>query len=526
MIDSRAISRRALLQTGVAGGTVLLLGACVNRTGTNAANGPTAAGSPRPGGTLTVATPDDVTALDPIATSANAGMQTFYLHLVYNRLFDISPQGKIVPELAEKVDVSADGKQVSFQLRKGVLFHTGRELTSDDIEWNIKRIATAKTNNFYSTAQKLITKIEKADKYNITVTLSTPTIQVLNFFDLLYISDQQTMDGPNAAKTAVGTGPFKMTSWRPGQGMQFDKYDRYWQSGVPYLDRVTQSVVANAQTTASQFQVHQVDMAVGLALQDAKRVTSNGAGQIVLDPVPQVVSLVFDYAVPPFDNPLVRQAFQYAIDRERIAQIATASLGEATSVIWPKASSAYDAGMAKHYTFDLNKAKSLLQQAGVSSATVHLQTGAQYAEIPAVAEILRGDLAKIGITLQTQVLQNADFTNMLNTRKSTGIIALNLNILPDPGATLNQVFFVTPNAAVAPGHFSDARYSAEVAKAGDLTLSDADRLASVKNATQIMLDSSFIAAICTYPADVVAAPKVHDLQYFLSPLVSKAWVSA
>jgi peptide/nickel transport system substrate-binding protein len=156
---------------------------------------------------------------------------------VYEKLTAYDDSLKPQPLLAESWDFSADAKQLKFNLRKGVQFHTGRELTSDDVKWNLLRVRDPKVGVAQFAAQSnWFTSIDTPDKYTNVLTSDQPRPAVFDLFEQLNMLDHETMEGPDAARKAVGTGPFTFVEWAQGDHLRFTKNNNYWRSGRPYLD--------------------------------------------------------------------------------------------------------------------------------------------------------------------------------------------------------------------------------------------------------------------------------------------------
>jgi len=141
------------------------------------------------------------------------------------------------PMLAESWDISSDMKQVKLNLRKGVQFHNGRELTSEDVKLNMVRVRDPKVGSSQlMNMSNWFAAIETPDKHTVVLNSEAPRPALFDFFEYLNILDRETMEGPDATKKAIGTGPFKFVEWVPGDHILFTKNQNYWRTGRPYLD--------------------------------------------------------------------------------------------------------------------------------------------------------------------------------------------------------------------------------------------------------------------------------------------------
>ncbi|HET6316075.1 MAG TPA: ABC transporter substrate-binding protein, partial [Chloroflexota bacterium] len=199
------------------------------------------AAQPKLGGTLRFAATADVPNLDGHQRSA-ALQDTVWT--AYDRLIRYDAEGKAQPMLAESWDVTPDFKQIKFNLRKGVQFHTGRELTSDDVKWNILRVRDPKVGSgSYVTWSSWFTTIETPDKNTLVLKTESSRPSMFDFFEWLNIVDPVTMEGPDARTKSIGTGPFVLDEWKQGESLTFSKNKNYWQTGKPYIDGFVARVV-------------------------------------------------------------------------------------------------------------------------------------------------------------------------------------------------------------------------------------------------------------------------------------------
>src|SRR5919199_779464 len=183
---------------------------------TSAAAAPTASvEQPRPGGTLLFGTPADLLTLDgQDFSSGGEGVLG-----VWDRLLEQDEKLVPQPRLAEFFDWSSDGKQLKLNLRKGVQFHTSRELTAEDVVWNLKRATGDNKLNggVWVATFRPMTSVEATDKYTVVLKAEQPWPGVFDALELLNIVDPVTMqDGPDGPRKPVGTGPFSFVEWAPG----------------------------------------------------------------------------------------------------------------------------------------------------------------------------------------------------------------------------------------------------------------------------------------------------------------------
>ena len=138
--------------------------------------------------------------------------------LPYDRLVQYDDKMQPQPMLAESFDVASDATQIRFTLRKGVQFHSGRELTSDDIKWNLLRVRDPKLGVAQLATQSAwFTSIETPDKYTVVLKTEQPRPFMFDFFEYFNILDQESKQAPDADLKVVGTGPFIWQEYRQGE---------------------------------------------------------------------------------------------------------------------------------------------------------------------------------------------------------------------------------------------------------------------------------------------------------------------
>ena len=377
-----------------------------------------AAGQPRQGGTLRMGNLGDLPNLDGHWIS---GQHTTYP--LFDRLIDLD--ASLVPHaaLAESWETNADYTLITFHLRKGVMFHGGRELTSEDIAWNYNRIkgdrkidGGIKTNFFV-----LLASIETPDKYTVVLHASQPWPAVFNVLAWTNILDPQT---PPEQNTPVGTGPFSFVEWVQGDHIALKKNPNYWQSGRRYLDGITIKIYSDPQSMASELEGGGIDVAILPLIRDATRLARDPRFQVVYNQNSGSVNIVLAQTkdgAGPTANKLFRQAMNYAIDRQRWSDSVLPGVGSPKSLPVVATSPAYDADKDKAYGFDLEKAKSLVQQSGITNVQIEALYSAASPDYQNVFQIYQADLAKIGVTMTLKPTEPVGYIDQLFNSKFPGV---------------------------------------------------------------------------------------------------------
>lgn len=373
---------------------------------------------PKAGGTLRIADMD-VPKLDGHIIYAN-GINISWVP--YDRLIQYDEHLQPQPMLAESFDVASDATQVRFTLRKGVQFHTGHELTSDDVKWNLLRVRDPKVGVAQLATQSAwFTGIDTPDKYTLVLKTDQPRPFMFDFFEYFNILDPETKQGPDADSKVVGTGPFIWQEYRQGEGALLVKNPHYWRSGFPYLDQLDIKFLADQQAAVVAFESGQFDLMAPPA-RDAVRLGQDQAKYRV-DANPQSGGhylLAVNTTMPPWDDKVVRQAMSYALNRKRIAEQVLLSTGAAPrSLPWPPGGPAYDAAKDQTYTFDPEKAESLL--GSKSGLPIEITVNAANADTISMAQIYQADLQTAGFNATIKSMDAQAILQYADMQKNPGL---------------------------------------------------------------------------------------------------------
>ena len=246
---------------------------------------------------------------------------------IYEGLFDYDNDGKIIPVLAESYDMSADGKTVTFKLRKGVTWHDGEPFTSEDVQFTImdvlKKVHPRGPNSF-----KEVSSIDTPDDHTAIFNLDNPAPYMMRAFTGYespivpkHHLEGKDLKGAPLGNNPIGTGPFTFNEWKKGQYIRLDRNENYWGDKGPYIDRIVGRFVPDASTRTAAMEKGEVVYAaynaipnidaVRLKERDDIGVTTDGYSMI--NPM---ALLEFNTKEGPFVDAAVRRAISTAIDRQ------------------------------------------------------------------------------------------------------------------------------------------------------------------------------------------------------------------
>jgi peptide/nickel transport system substrate-binding protein len=493
-----------------------------------AAAAPTAGSSPRSGGTLRYATTADVASLDPYLVTTN-GMETSWL--VFDRLTAYDQNLKPQPRLAESWDVSSDFTRFKLNLRKNVQYHSGREMTSDDVKYSLLRPRDPTVGNGILTGiSNWFTTIETPDKYTVEITTDVPRPGFFDGLEIFNICDKTNVEGPDAKTSIIGTGPFVLEERVPGDHFTFNRNPNYWQTGRPYLDSVITNI-RDQQSMAVQLEGGALDGVKIPNIDDYARLQSdsNYAAQIAPNSG-TFFEIGINTKTPPLGDKRVRQALNYALDRQRFAQAIFHGAATPINLPWSQSSPAFDAGKNNVYPYDLDKAKSLLQAAGVSDfQTDILVIGIAQPQLLAFTQIYQASLSSLGITLNIKNMQQADWLDVVINKKPeyTGFWGSSdtfANVSP------GSLFSLSPGWRIMNNHsnFTDDAYTSQVATVSSET-DPAKQNAAYAAINDYMLDQSFTLPISTNPITLLTTKKLHGVDFLMhigALSFTNAWLDA
>jgi peptide/nickel transport system substrate-binding protein len=194
----------------------------------------------------------------------------------------------------------------------------------------------------------------------------------------------------------------------PGDHTTLERHAAYWGQPAPWVDRVVFKVFSDSDAMVAALQSGICDVVVSLPPKDVARL-SREFNLVRGHPGALTYEIRVNGTKPPFDKKEARQALQFAIDRQGVVQNVLFGVSEPTVLPFSRASAAYDRSIAAKYPFDLKRAKELLDKAGVSGGKAECLALPQFPELPAIAQVLKADLAKIGFTVDLVVLDSTQY---------------------------------------------------------------------------------------------------------------------
>lgn len=363
---------------------------------------------------LKVAIAADALTLDPIASSDNPSIWTELL--VFDTLVRPSKDGtKLEPGLAEKWTVSPDGLEYTFTLRDAK-FANGDPVTADDVVYSLQRAAGEKSD--WARFFKPVTKYTVVDAKTISMHLDKPFTPMLNNLALFSASilPKKAVEANEAQffQAPFGSGPFQVKQWNHGEKISLAKNPNYWQAGKPAVDDAEIQVISDDNARVLKLKAGEVDAIVGVPFNQVSQLKADKQLNVGVADVFRIELVQLNTTKKPFDDVRVRQALNYAVDKDALVKGVLRGNGKVAATALPIM--AYHNEKLKPYPYDIGKAKELLAQAGYPNGfKASLLVPAGSVTYRQVASALQSSLKQIGVELQ---LQNIEDSSQYSTTKS------------------------------------------------------------------------------------------------------------
>ena len=349
---------------------------------------------------------------------------------IYNQLVEFEPgTGNVVPGLAEKWDITDGGKTITFHLRKGVkfgatkYFKPTRDFNADDVLFSFNRqwkedhpfhkVSGGAYDYFNDMGMPdLLESIEKTDDYTVVVKLKEPNAPILANLAMDFATILSAEYGEAMLKAGtpekldqepVGTGPFTFVAYQKDAVIRFKARKDYW-AGAPKIDDLIYAITPDASARYAKLKANECQVMIAPNPADLEAMKSDAAVNLLSQPGLNIGYLAMNTQKKPFDDVRVRQAINYAIDRDSILKEVYQGAGQKAKNLIPPTIWSYNDGV-KDYEYNPEKAKQLLAEAGV---TAPLESDLWWMPVQRpynpnakrMAEMMQADLAKVGINVK------------------------------------------------------------------------------------------------------------------------------
>lgn len=413
--------------------------------------------------TLRMAYDADPVSLDPHEQLSAATLQLS--HLVFDPLLRWRKDYTFEPRLAERWE-AIDDVTTRFYLRKGVKFHSGREMTSKDVKWTFDRL---KTSPDFKGLYVPFKEAKIIDDYTVDLVTFKPYPLVLNMATYLFPMDSAFYEGKSevvkhgdsfASKNISGTGPFIVTEREQGVRLEMKRFDGYWDKASP--GNVTQIIltpIKEAQTRVAALLAGDVDFIAPVPPADLDRVKNNPDTDLYTVVGTRIVTFQMNQErVPQFKDPRVRRAIVYAVNNTGIAKKIMKGFATPAGQLSPEGYVGHDPALNPRY--DLKKAKALMKEAGQEKgfSVTMMSPSNRYVSDYKIAQAVAAMLAKINIKVELKTLPKAQYWPKFDER-AADIMMIGWHSDTEDSANFAEFLVMTPDKETGFGQYNSGNYS-------------------------------------------------------------------
>lgn len=519
---------RAIFGVTAAAAVALAAGGCGSTT-------PTAAPS-----TLHLVQQTDVPTLDPAQWSDSVSM--VYMHAIYDTLVQYAPDGTTFqPDLATSWTVQNGGKTYIFNLRKGVLFSNGDKFNANAVKYNLDRL-TAKAaqapyagsyadivgfSSWHNGQGTGLSGVKVLNPYTVEIDLTQPAGYFLNTMALMSaaIGDpkiEAKYGYKNYLDHAVGTGPYELVNWTHNRELDMTINPHYWGSPKPTIKNIDTQIGPSDSQQFLMFQKGQLDFYGGqggnVSSASYLKIISNPKLKALYHLAPAVSTWYtgFNVTQAPFNNVTVRQAVNYAVDKNQLVQALTNGRGSVDNdALFTPGLPGYSKSANLQYAYDPKKAASMLASVGITPAhpvkttlaTVNTPDGIRQ------ADIVQANLAKVGILASVKSMSWGPFLQYTSSQKNNyGLYNLGwIEDYPDPQDFFYNLFDASQNnGGTNSTGWTNSQFESLITRADNMpSTQNAQRVQLYTQANQILFKQApWIWEYYGYN-DVMVQPWVH-----------------
>jgi peptide/nickel transport system substrate-binding protein len=381
---------------------------------------------------VTVALPETFSTLDTLTSTASDSAAERIRNLMFNSLVKKNENFEYVGDLASDIRTSEDGMTITLTLRDGVKFHNGKDFTSADVKYTFDKLFESKgfkSGAFFDTVDGKqvahINSLETPDPKTVVFVVGRPALknQLLSNLVAIPIIADGTADQQKT--NPVGTGPFKFVAFDQSQNtVELESFQQYFE-GAPKFAKLRVKTVTDASGLQAELQTGGVDIAPAPSNMppDTLKLLSESASLKVEQFDGSNIQYVgLNTTSAPLDNPKIRQAVGYAIDREKLIKELLSGQAKIASSILPAGSWAYSTGT--QYNYDPEKSKQLLREAGYKNEPIKFKYSSGNAAFNSYAQAIQSSLSAVGLNVQIETLD----PGTLRTQLAQGQFQMNTGV--------------------------------------------------------------------------------------------------
>lgn len=390
-------ARRALLKAGLAVGLLPFAATLAHA-------------QPAQPDTITIGTAVDIVNFDPYNQSVNA---LLLLKALNAWLIEYDEELNPIPSALESFEIAEDNASVTLTIRPDVVFHTGKTMTVEDVVYAFERAADPERGfNLFAATSTLVDTVEAVSDTEVLLTLNEPTATSLITDMLVHqpVIDMEFNSAEGLSNQPASAGPYEVVEWRQGESLTLTAFPD-WYGGAPRTENVEIRFFTSPAAAVNALASGAIDL---LAYPQARDASLLQGDFEILSGYPGAATMLLRVSAetPPFDNQIVRQALQRAIDRDRIVAEVLFEFGDAAYLPFGPNSPVQDPAVLEALSYDLEAAGELLAQVPDITSGEALVSGADPTSL-LVLQIIQSDLASIGFDLIIDQQDSATFNTRL-----------------------------------------------------------------------------------------------------------------
>lgn len=409
---------------------------------------------------LVVAAEQEPVGYDPHKVPAASSVRVYAL--LYDSLTKLDENMNIVPNLAEKWEIAPDGKTITMFLHKGVKFHNGKDMTADDVKFSFERIMNPDTGAIAKSYFASVEAIEVKDPTTVVFKLKTADAAFIANTASAYASIVPS-GSTDLTKDAIGTGPFKLEKSEPGQYVLLKKNPDYFNKDLPKVETIKFQIMKDEAERLAAIRSGKIDIST-ISADSAKLLEGKPGVQVKNYQSLEYSYLGINVNKKPFDNPKVREAISYAVDRNQIVQTVWKGEAALTGPIAPAITNwALDTASYPTYKTDVEKAKQLLAEAGFPNGfETQIETAATYPDMVETAQVIQQQLKAIGINAKINQLEWGNYIEVWKSKDMNLMVGRNTSGVD---ADRSMRFFFASTGSANVWNYSNPAYDELVEKA-------------------------------------------------------------
>lgn len=372
--------------------------------------------------------------LDPNGAGVG-GAEVGVSQQIYEGLVSVGPDGNIVPLLATDWTISDDGMVYTFTLRPGVKFSDGTPVTGEDWQWSLYRARDYEESSYRFIAE-MIDTVEATDS-QVVIKLKAPAapfLYDLANFNMVVGSKKHWESIGNAeySNQPLGTGPYMLESWKRGESLVLVANPYYWDPQYPKTKRIRYNLISDDNTRLMQLQSGQVDVINDVPYSLIPMIKSNKNLNLDVFDSTQIRYLILNTTVAPFDDPAVRKAMYYALNKEELATLAGGFGKPVVAVVSPTEGKWCNLDLPVT-AYDPEKSKQLLKEAGYTEPikfTISVSSGSTFFE--QAATLIKSEVDKAGFDCTIELQERASLSSKYRNLQHQCVLLMWIDDIQDP----------------------------------------------------------------------------------------------